>query len=88
MAVTSENDFAAVVEQILSTRPNGESSYSDLIAEIPNRMTPTADDEEPSKTRPGEPMWHQRVRNITSHKNFRDRFASIPGGLKLIRKAA
>ncbi len=83
MAVTSEGDFVDVVKQILSEVPNGEASYADLIDEIPNRITLTPDDLAPSQTRPGEPMWHQRVRNITSHKNFRDSFVSVPGGLRL-----
>ena len=83
MAVTSEAEFVAVVEKILSERPNNEASYADLIDEIPNRIALTADDLAPSQTRRNEPMWHQRVRNITSHKNFQDRLVSIPGGLKL-----
>lgn len=85
--MTSEEDFAAVIERILSERPNGEASYADLIAEIPDRITLTAADETPSPTRPGEPVWHQRVRNITSHKNFRGRFVSVPRGLRLVRAA-
>lgn len=80
----SENDLAAVIEDILRERPNGEAQYSDLIPEIRRRVTLGADDLAPSKTRRGEEMWEQRARNITSHKNFKGRVVAIPGGLKLV----
>ena len=80
----SESDLAVIVEDILSERPKGEALYSELIPEIRKRATLGADDLAPSQTRHGEEMWEQRVRNITSHKNFRGRIVSIPGGLKLV----
>ncbi len=69
MAKTSEAEFSEVIISILSDWPNGEASYAELIAEIPNHMTLTKEDQVPSLTRPGEPMWHQQVRNITSHQH-------------------
>ena len=87
MPITTENDFKAVIEAILADRPGGEASYAEIIAEMPNRITLTADDEAPSPTRTGEPMWHQRVRNITPHKNFGGRLVAIPKGLRLVRAA-
>jgi hypothetical protein len=94
MPLTSEAEFADVVEQILSEIPTGRATYAELIEEIPNRITLSVEDLAPSQTRAGEPMWHQRVRNITSHKDatgnaiYEGRFISIPSGLRLVRKAA
>jgi len=84
MARSTESQFADAVESILRDRPNGEASIAELIDEIPNRMTLTADDLVQSPTRPNEPLWHQSVRNITSHlATHQGRFVSIPGGLAL-----
>ncbi len=84
----SEGELASIVEVILDERPNGEALFSDLIPEIRKRVTLAADDLAPSQTRRGEEIWEQRVRNITSHKNFKGRIVPIPGGLKLVKKAA
>jgi hypothetical protein len=94
MAVTTEAEFADAVVTILSELPTGEATYAELIDEIPNRITLTAEDLIPSDRRPGEPMWHQRVRNITSHKDevgnaiYQGRLVSVRGGLRLPQRAA
>ena len=94
MALTTEAEFADIVETILSEISTSEASYAELIDEIPNRITLTSEDLAPSLTRPGEPMWHQRIRNITSHKDavgnaiYEGRLVSIRGGLRLAKKAA
>jgi hypothetical protein len=94
MPLTSEAEFANVVEKVLSMIPSGEATYAELIDEIPNRMVLSAEDLAPSLTRRGEPVWHQRVRNITSHKGsignaiYEGRFASVRGGLRLVKRAA
>jgi hypothetical protein len=94
MALTTEAEFADTVETILSELPTGEATYAELIDEIPNRIVLTAEDLAPSETRPGEPMWHQRVRNITSHKGeitnaiYQGRLVSVRGGLRLPQRAA
>ncbi|QDF39077.1 hypothetical protein FJN17_16795 [Bradyrhizobium symbiodeficiens] len=89
MSLTTESQFADIVEVLLKESSSGQASYDDLIAEIPNRITLSQEDLVPSTTRPGEAVWQQRVRNITSHKDTRGnainsgRFVSIPGGLAL-----
>ena len=94
MAKTTEAEFADAVISILSGWPNGEASYPQLIAEIPNRISLSDEDWQPSTTRLGEPMWHQQVRNITSHKKSRGNaihngmLISVRGGLRLPRKVA
>lgn len=84
----SEGELAAIVEAILTDRPNGEAQFSYLIPEIRERVTLGPDDLARSPTRPSEQVWEQRVRNITSHKNFKGRIVSIPGGLRLVKAAA
>jgi hypothetical protein len=92
MAKTTEAEFAEVIISILSDWPNGEASYAELIAEIPSHMTLTDDDQDPSLTRPGEPTWHQVVRNITSHQHSAGnaindgRLIPVRGGLRLPRE--
>jgi hypothetical protein len=95
MARITESEIADIVEAILNERPNGEASIAELIDEIPNRVTLSAEDLAKSPTRLNEPMWHQQVRNITSHKKspgnaiYEGRFVAIAGGLRLAaRKAA
>jgi hypothetical protein len=94
MSRITEAEVADIVEGILQDRPNGEATIAELIDEIPNRVTLSPDDLAPSLTRPGEPMWHQQVRNITSHKGspgnaiYDGRLIAIPGGLRLAGKAA
>ena len=69
MSKIAESELAEVIETILATRPNGEATIAQLIDEIPNHVTLSAGDLAQSPTRPNEPVWHQQVRNITSHKN-------------------
>jgi glycine cleavage system pyridoxal-binding protein P len=86
---TRENEFAELILQILKEKPSGEASFSELIEEIPNRITLTEGDQKSSDTRTGEQIWEQRVRNITSHKDsqknyiFRGYLESIPDGLRI-----
>lgn len=90
----TESEIADIVEAILQERPNGEASIADLVDEIPNRVILSAEDLAQSPTRPNEPVWHQQVRNITSHKNSpgnaicEGRLVAISGGLRLARRAA
>jgi hypothetical protein len=94
MSRITETEIADIVEVILSERPNGEATIQELIREIPNRVRLSAEDLAPSPTRPGEAIWEQQVRNITSHKAspgnaiHDGRLISIRGGLGLVRKAA
>jgi transcription initiation factor IIE alpha subunit len=85
----TENEIASIVEEILRERPDRQASVAELIEEIPNRRTLSDDDLAQSPTRLNEPVWHQRVRNIRSHKGsvgnaiYEGRLVAIPGGFKL-----
>jgi len=85
----TENELASIVEAILRERPDHKASVAELIEEIPNRVTLSAEDLAQSPTRPNEPIWHQRVRNIRSHKSsagnaiYEGRLIAIPGGFSL-----
>lgn len=72
--MAQEDKFARGVMQIAATQKNGICSFKRAYAEIPNYVTLSASNVVLSTTRPGEPMWHQIVRNIKSHdssyKNF------------------
>lgn len=95
MSRITEAEIAEIVEEILESRPGWRATIAELIDEIPNRVELSAEDLAPSPTRPGEAMWEQQVRNITSHKAspgnaiHDGRLVAIPGGLQLAdRKAA
>lgn len=62
-----EDKFALGVLQIAASRPNGLATLKRCKAEISNYVNLNANDLAASVTRPGEPMWHQIVRNIKSH---------------------
>jgi hypothetical protein len=89
----TEAEIADVVEAILRERPDHKATIAELIKEIPERIELSATDLAQSPTRPNEPLWHQRVRNIRSHKHSRGnaihdgRLIAIPGGFALGRKA-
>lgn len=86
---TTEAELSEVVLQILAEVPNGQASFGELIAKIPQRLNLTSEDLTASQTRPGEAVWEQRVRNIKSHKNafgniINEGYAiEIPGGLQI-----
>ena len=93
MARITEAEIADVVEEILSETPNGEATIAELVTEIPNRVTLSAEDLAPSPTRANEALWEQQVRNITSHKKspgnaiHDGRLISVSGGLRLAPRA-
>jgi len=65
--MASENDIALGVLKIAAAQSNGICSFKRAYAEIPSHVRLSASNLAPSVTRPGEPMWHQIVRNIKSH---------------------
>lgn len=69
-----EDKFALGVLRIADSRPNGLATLRRCKVEIPNYVNLLASDLAPSQTRPGEPMWHQIVRNIKSHSNDEGNF--------------
>lgn len=92
MSKTTEAEFAKIVIEILEDWPNGEAMFAELFEEIPQRHTLSSEDLMPSPTRPGEPVWHQQVRNITSHKAspgnavYEGKLVAVSGGLALPAK--
>lgn len=86
---TTEAEFSKIVLGILANNGTGDASFSDLIQEIPNLIKLTASDLTQSDTRPNEPIWHQRVRNIKSHKEVEGNYIAdgfleeIPNGLRI-----
>ncbi|MBE0530272.1 MAG: hypothetical protein IH626_05550 [Rhodospirillales bacterium] len=67
MAKTSEQELGLAVMQVLGSQPNYSANVRDLIKYVPDYITLTEEDHQPSETRPGEEMWEQRVRNLKSH---------------------
>lgn len=62
-----EDKFARAVLQIAGAQPSGTATFYRCRSEVPKLVALTAAELAPSKTRRGEPMWHQFVRNIKSH---------------------
>lgn len=89
MSRVTEDEVAKAVEDALNASATGRATIKDLISEIPNRITLSAEDLKQSETRPNEALWEQQVRNITSHKAspgyaiYEGRLIAIPGGLAL-----
>ena len=67
MVGTVEEKITRGVLQIAAGQANGLATFKRCYKEIPSVVKLTASDVAPSSTRPGEPMWHQIVRNIKSH---------------------
>lgn len=64
--MADESDIARGVIRI--ARANGGlCTYKRAYRDIPNCVILDAANTAPSVTRPGEPMWHQLVRNIKCH---------------------
>ena len=64
--MADENDIARGVVQIAHAN-GGLCTFKRAYREIPHYVALDAANTAPSVTRPGEPMWHQLVRNIKSH---------------------
>ena len=64
--MADENDIARGVIQIAQAN-GGLCTFTLAYQEIPNYVVLDTANCAPSTTRPGEPMWHQLVRNIKSH---------------------
>lgn len=68
MPKDAEERISKGVLRIATAQANGIATFSRCRADIPNVVKLTAADLSPSVTRPGEPMWHQIVRNIKCHE--------------------
>ena len=72
--VMSKNIKESVIKNFLSSLLSVENkiSLNDFIDRIPQAFNLSDYDEENSSTRPTEPMFEQRVRNLISHNNLPD----------------
>jgi hypothetical protein len=75
--VAQEDDIAIGVMQIAAAQSSSICTFKRAYLEIPNFVNLSRANLAPSIKRPGEPMWHQIVRNIKSHNNA----VFIGGGL-------
>lgn len=67
MSRATENDVALAVLQIAAAQANGICTFNRARSGVSSYVNFTAADLVGSVTRPGEPMWHQLIRNIKSH---------------------
>jgi hypothetical protein len=66
---TTEAEMSVAVLRILAESPDGEATIEQIKKQIPDYITLTEGDLQPSPTRNGEALWEQIVRNIVSHGN-------------------
>lgn len=64
--MADENDIAKGVVDIAKAN-SGRCTFKRAYKEIPSYVHLSGANTAPSDKRPGEPMWHQLVRNIKSH---------------------
>lgn len=67
MTRASENDVALAILQIAKGQPNKICTFNQARNDVSNYINFSAEDLAMSQTRPGEPLWHQLIRNIQSH---------------------
>lgn len=84
---TTEREMSFAVSEICAGREDGYATLPELREEIPNRISLTPGDLQPSPTRPGERMWEQILRNIRSHHDRSTNFICL-GYLEYIRGGA
>ena len=63
----TENQVAFAIVQIAKGMTDGIATLTRCRKEVPNHMALSDADRAESKTRPGEEMWEQQMRNIKSH---------------------
>lgn len=74
MARVTESDIAEVTLQIALNKDDGIATFRELKANIPQYLPLSIHDKIKSKTRPGEEMWEQQIRNIKSHSSTEGNF--------------
>ena len=63
-----EDRIATAVLRMAASRPDGEITLQELKDGMEDEVGLTAGDFAESDARPGEPLFHQIIRNIVSHK--------------------
>lgn len=74
MSRTSEHEIGLAVMRIAEAQHNGIATHARVRKQLPDLVNLSTDDWAESPTRPGEPMWHQIVRNIRSHHTTEGNF--------------
>ncbi|WP_173088974.1 hypothetical protein [Devosia sp. 1635] len=72
--LTTEAEISEAVVKILKASKSGEAKLSALKKLIPTVIPLSNDDLAQSDTRPNEPVWEQRLRNIKSHSQNEGNF--------------
>ncbi len=75
--MADESDIALAVMRIAASQPNNVATFYRSKKEIPNLVTLSNQNMAPSQTRPGEPMWHQLIRNIQSHHDANGNYIQL-----------
>lgn len=70
----TEEEVARLAVEIAAEQEDGVATFDCLRKEIPRRYRLSAGDLRRSITRPNEPMWEQRIRNIQSHHDTQGNF--------------
>lgn len=65
--MSEERNIAIAVMRIAAAQANSLCTFKRAYQEVPNHLILSPALSALSVTRPGEPMWHQIVRNIKSH---------------------
>jgi hypothetical protein len=69
MVKINEHAIGEAALQALATCQGGMATIGRLKELIPQHVNLSAEDLEPSQTRPGEAMWELQVRNLVSHRD-------------------
>ena len=83
MPVTEE-DVAFPVLAIAAQNPNGIASFDQIRDEGHLYLALDSADLAQSITRPNEPMWHQKIRNIQSHYQSPGNFIQCLRGIEWV----
>lgn len=77
MVKDAEERVSIGVLKIAAANAKGIATFNKCRSDIPGMVKLTPADLAPSATRPGEPMWHQIVRNIKSHDGEDSNFIKL-----------
>ena len=69
MVKITEHSIGEAALKVLAECIGGTATIQELKDRIPNVVNLSEEDIKPSKTRTGEAMWEQQVRNLVSHRN-------------------
>src|SRR5207245_1378297 len=84
MKRTTESTIALAIVRVLRRKADKKATIQELVEAIPHHVRLTKADRAPSKTRPQEKIWEQRLRNLKSHKREKVYgLKPVPGGFAL-----